>query len=93
MLTPLFHGVGPHDFNPKYVWSYSGLLVGFDPVAVDATGVRILTAKRRQFFGEDRPINPPPKHIFLADTRHHIGTADPDQIELVRLGWKEDILI
>ncbi len=93
MLTPLFHGTGPHHYNPEYIWRYNGLLAGFDPVAVDATGVSILTAKRNQFFGEVRPLNPPPKHIFLADTRHHLGTADPDKIELVRLGWKENILI
>ncbi|MCJ7523632.1 MAG: DUF362 domain-containing protein [Candidatus Aminicenantes bacterium] len=93
MLTPLFHSVGPHGFNPAYVWKYNGLLVGLDPVAVDATGARIIQAKRREFFGEDRPINPPPKHIELADTRHHLGTADPSKIELVKLGWQEGILI
>jgi len=92
-LTPLFHGVGPHHYNPKYVWDYKGLLVGLDPVAVDATGVRILNAKRSEFFGEDRPINPPPKHVYLADTRHHLGTADPDKIELVKLGWSEGDLL
>ena len=93
MLTPLFHSVGPHGFNPAYVWKYNGLLVGLDPVAVDATGARIIQAKRREFFGEDRPINPPPKHIELADTRHHLGTADPSKIELVKLGWQEGVLI
>ena len=93
MLTPLFHSVGPHGFNPAYVWKYNGLLVGLDPVAVDAIGARIIQAKRREFFGEDRPINPPPKHIELADTRHHLGTADPNKIELVKLGWQEGILI
>ncbi|MFH2107160.1 MAG: DUF362 domain-containing protein [Chrysiogenia bacterium] len=93
MLTPLFHSVGPHGFNPAYVWKYNGLLVGLDPVAVDATGARIIQAKRREFFGDDRPINPPPKHIELADTRHHLGTADPSKIELVRLGCSEGILI
>jgi hypothetical protein len=93
MLTPLFHGVGPHHFSAKYTWAYKGLLVGFDPVAVDATGVRIIQAKRKLFFKEDRPINPPPKHIFLADTRHNLGTADPNKIELIKLGWSDDILI
>ncbi|MBU4268279.1 MAG: DUF362 domain-containing protein [Acidobacteria bacterium] len=93
MLTPLFHSVGPHGFNPSYVWKYNGLLVGLDPVAVDATGARIIQAKRREFFGEDRPINPPPKHIGLADTRHHLGTADPNKIELIKLGGQDGILI
>jgi hypothetical protein len=93
MLTPLFHSVGPHGFNPAYVWKYNGLLVGLDPVAVDATGARIIQAKRREFFGDDRPINPLPKHIELADSRHRLGTADPNKIELIKLGWQEGILI
>jgi len=93
MLTPLFHSVGPHGFNPAYVWKYGGLIVSADPVAADATGARIIQAKRREFFGEDRPINPPPKHIGLADTRHHLGTADPGKIDLVKIGWQEGILI
>jgi hypothetical protein len=93
MLTPQFHGVGPHNFNPKYVWSYYGLLVGFDPVACDATGLRIIEAKRRDFFAEERPLSPPAKHIFLADTQYHLGTADPAKIELVKIGYDQDILI
>jgi hypothetical protein len=92
-LTPLFHGIGPHHYNPQYVWSYNGLLVGLDPVAVDAMGVRLLTAKRAEFFGEERPINPPPKHVYLADSRHHLGTADPNKIELIKLGWTDNSLI
>lgn len=93
MLTPLFHGIGPHHFNKKYTWEYKGMIVGFDPVAVDATGLRIIQAKRSEFFGEDTPLNPPAKHILLADTRHHLGTADPNKIDLIKLGWKEDLLI
>jgi hypothetical protein len=93
MLTPLFHGLGPHLYNPKFSWAYNGLLVGFDPVAVDATGLRIIEAKREEFFGENRPINPPAKHIALADTRHHLGNADPAKIELIKVGWDKDILI
>ncbi len=93
LLTPLFHGVGPHHFSPEYTWPYRGLLVGTDPVAVDSTGVRILLAKRKEFFGEVRPLNPPPKHVFLADTRHGLGTADPERIDLVKLGWQEGILL
>jgi hypothetical protein len=93
MLTPQFHGVGPHNFNPKYAWTYHGLVVGFDPVACDAVGLRIIEAKRRAFFGEERPLAPPAKHIALADTRHHLGTADPAKIELVRVGYDKDALI
>ena len=93
MLTPQFHHTGAHHYNPEYTWPYCGLLVGFDPVAVDSTGVRILRAKRLEHFKEERPINPPPKHVFLADTRHHLGTADPAKIDLIRIGWQEEALI
>lgn len=92
-LTPQFHGVGPHNFAPEYTWPYKGLLVGLDPVAVDTVGVRILVAKRKEHFKEERPLNPPPKHVFLADTRHHLGTADPERIEFVKIGWEEGILV
>jgi hypothetical protein len=93
MLTPQFHVLGPHSFNPKYVWSYFGFLVGVDPVAVDATGLRIIQAKRQEFFGEERPLSPPAKHILTADTEYHLGTADPNKIELVKIGYDQDIFI
>ena len=93
MFTPQFHGVGPHNFNPRYIWKYHGMIIGFDPVAVDSTGVRILQAKRKDYFGEMRPLNLPPKHVFLADSRHHLGTADPNKIKLIKLGYKENIFI
>jgi hypothetical protein len=87
MLTPLFHGSGPHHFNPEYLWRYNGLLLGTDPVAVDVIGAQILEARRREYFGENRPINPPAKHIQLADTRHKLGISDPERIDVIRLGW------
>ncbi len=93
MFTPLFHGVGPHHFNKAYTWDYNGLIIGFDPVAVDATGLRIIEAKRNDFFKQKKPLNPPAKHIQLADTRHHLGNADRNKINLVKLGWKDDCLI
>ena len=93
MFTPLFHSTGPHDFNPQYTWEYGGMIVGIDPVAVDSTGMRLIEAKRREYFGEERPIDPPPKHIFLADTRHHLGTADPEKIDLRKIGWADGAMI
>lgn len=93
MLTPQFHGVGPHSFNPKYVWSYFGFIVSFDPVAADSIGLRIIQAKRREFFGEDRPLSPPAKHIFTADTVYSLGTADPDKIGLIKLGYDQDAFV
>ncbi len=93
MFTPLFHGVGPHHYSKEYTWEYKGLIVSRDPVAADATGLRILQAKRREHFGEDRPFQMTPHHIFLADTKHHLGVSDAGRIELVKLGWEEGALI
>ncbi len=93
MMTPLFNSAGSRDYSEKYTWPYRGLIVGQDPVAVDATALRILEAKRREFFGEARPLKPPAHHIALADTRHHLGHADPAAIELIKLGDTDGILI
>jgi hypothetical protein len=93
MLTPLFHGVGPHHFSKQYVWPYSGLIVSRDPVAADATGARIIQAKRNSFFSTEKPISPPALHIGAADTQFGLGNSRPERIQLIRLGWEEDILI
>jgi hypothetical protein len=92
-LTPQFHGRGPHNFSRRYVWNYKGLIVGQDPVAVDSVGLRLIMAKRRKELGPDQEVPPVPKHISLADTKYGIGTADPEKIELVKLGWLDDVMI
>ena len=93
MLTPQFHSFGPHSFNPKYVWKYCGVILAFDPVAADATGLRIIEAIRREHFGEDRPLNPPAKHIQIAETKYRLGTADPEKIDLVKIGYDKEIFV
>jgi hypothetical protein len=93
MITPLFHGIGPHHFSRKYTWSYNGLIVSIDPVAADATGARIIQAKRNEYFGEERLISPRPLHIEAAETRFSLGNSRPARIELIKLGWDEDMLI
>ncbi len=91
-LTPLFYGRGPHHWDPRHVWPYRGIFVSRDPVAVDALGARLLQAKRRQYFGEDKPITPT-KHITMADRRHGLGVSDLKRIDLVRIGPEKDALI
>ena len=68
-------------------------MVSIDPVAVDAVGLRIIEAKRLEYFGENRPFQTPAKHIQLAETRHHLGVADQGKIELIKLGFTDEILI
>lgn len=93
MLTPMFHSVGPMGYSPEHIWNYCGLIVGTDPVACDTIGLKIIEAKRRSFFKEEKPLNPHAKHIEYADTRHHVGTSDLKKINLIRLGSAENILI
>ena len=93
MLTPQFHNIGPHHFDPSYTWPYGGLIASTDPVAADAVGLRIIQQKRRLVFGEDRPLQPTAHHIALADTEYGLGNAAMEKIELVRLGWQDDSLI
>jgi hypothetical protein len=93
MLTPQFHNIGPHHFDPMYTWPYKGLVVSTDPVAADAVGLRIIQARRREVFGEDRPLQPTAHHIQLAETVHGLGIANMDRIDLVRLGWDANALI
>ena len=92
-LTPQFYGRGAHFFDKRYVWAYKGLIVGTDPVAVDAIGAHLLQAKRVAFFGEDRPLDVPPIHIVAAEKQYHLGVSDLSRIQLIKLGWTEEVLI
>jgi len=92
-LTPQFYGRGAHFFDKRYVWPYKGLIVGMDPVAVDTVGAHLLQVKRIAFFGEDKALDVPPVHIVAADKKYHIGVSDLSRIQLIKLGWMEEVLI
>jgi hypothetical protein len=94
VLTPQFHAKGPHHFDRRYVWNYNGLLVGTDPVAIDAVALKLVTAKRLEVFGpRESRVMPYPRSIEAADKKHKLGTSDMASIDLVKLGWQEGILI
>jgi hypothetical protein len=92
-LTPQFYGRGANFFDKRYVWPYKGLIVGTDPVAVDAVGAHLLQSKRIAFFGEEKALDVPPVHIMVADKKYHLGVSDLSRIQLIKLGWMEEILI
>lgn len=92
-LTPQFHGRGPHHFSRRYVWPYKGLIAGTDVVAVDAIALQLLMAKRTEVLGAARALPPVPIHIEIADKVHGLGNSDLSKIDLIKLGWQEDILI
>ena len=92
-LTPQFYGRGAHFFDRRYVWPYKGLIVGTDPVAVDAIGAHLLQTKRIAHFGEDRALDVPPAHITQADKTYRLGVSDLRRIRLIKSGWMEEALI
>jgi len=92
-LTPQFYGRGANFFDKRYVWPYQGLIMGTDPVAVDAVGAHLLQVKRNGFFGEERALDVPPIHILVADKKYHLGVSDLSRIQLIKLGWMEEVLI
>jgi hypothetical protein len=92
-LTPQFYGRGANFFDRRYVWQYKGLIAGTDPVAVDAVGAELLRLKRVAHFGEDRALDVPPVHITLADKKYRLGVSDLKRIDIIKIGWTDDILL
>lgn len=79
-LRPLCHG-GPQ-VNPRYLFDYKAILVSTDPVAADVVCQRIIEEQRDKLgLG---PIQPPVKHVALADKKYHLGTSDWSNIELIK---------
>lgn len=93
LIRTQFYGRGPHYFDRRFVSDYKGLLIGKDPVALDAIGARLLQLQRIAYFGEDRPLDTTPKHIFVADQKYKLGVSDLRRIEVVKLGWMEGSFI
>jgi len=93
VLRTQFYNRGPHHFDRRFVSEYKGLLIGKDPVALDAVGARLLQLQRVAHFGEDRPLDNPPIHIFVADEKYKLGVSDLRRIDIVKLGWTEGTLI
>lgn len=62
-------------------------------VSVDAVGAELFKRKRIAFFGEDRALDVAPIHIVAADKKYHLGVSDLARIELIKLGWQEDVLL
>jgi len=93
LIRTQFYNRGAHHFDRRFVSEYKGLLIGQDPVALDAVGARLLQLQRTAHFGEDRPLDTTPKHIFVADEKYKLGVSDLRRIDVVKLGWMENSLI
>lgn len=76
---------GGPSFMPHWTWSYNGLIVGADPVALDYTGWKIIEKKRAEMGMKSlREIKREPTYISrAADSVHRLGTNDPKKIEVM----------
>lgn len=92
-FTPQFYGRGANFFDRRYVWPYKGIIVGTDPVAVDAVGAELLKRKRIAQFGEDRALDVAPVHITVADKKYKLGVSDLAKIDIMKTGWQEGMLL
>ncbi len=80
-----YYEMGPQ-IDPEYYYPYGAIIVGEDPVAVDAVGTVLLQGIRDEVAGEPWPITPPPKHVAIAESKYGLGVSDPARIELITLG-------
>ncbi|MDI6732453.1 MAG: DUF362 domain-containing protein [Planctomycetota bacterium] len=79
-IYPLYNG-GPSD-DPRYHWGYNGIIAGFDPVAVDIVGQRIIQKYRDKVL----PDTPKLRSDYLdtcAGGKYRLGTANLKEIEIV----------
>lgn len=83
-LKGVFEG-GPSARNPALQWFHNGLLLSFDPVALDTISHRFIEEARRT---HRRPslsrVGRPPIHIATASKRA-LGTNNPLMIDLVKV--------
>lgn len=93
LIRTQFYGRGAHFFDRRFVSDYRGLLIGKNPVALDAVGAHLLQLQRIAYFGDDRALDTTPKHIFVADEKYKLGVSDLRRIEVIKLGWMERALI
>ena len=66
-----------YDLGPmpveEYRWDFEGIIVGADPVAVDAVGTDVINKKRRKSHDSRAEIKPYPRHI---KTAHEKGLGE-----------------
>ncbi len=79
--------------DPRYKWSYNGLIAGSDPVAVETVSVKIIMEKRQALRGEYWPLSPPPVCVEAADRVYGLGTSKLKNIRIRKSGWMQDSLV
>jgi uncharacterized protein (DUF362 family) len=78
---------GGPSYMPQWTWPYNGLLVSRDPVALDYIGWQIIERKRAAMGMKSlKDLKREPTYIATAaDSKHRLGTNDPNRIEVVEV--------
>jgi hypothetical protein len=63
-------------------WYWAGILLGRDPLAVEAAAISVINEKRK---AEGLAALPLPRYLAIAGEKYKLGTCDPARIEQVRL--------
>lgn len=79
------HMAGEEDGSPE-TWLYRGVLVSYDPVALDAVGRSILLDKFRETNQDVSELQPPVAYLKPASERYRLGQHDLAKIEVVTTG-------
>ncbi len=75
---------GGPSFMPHWRWTFNGLLVATDPVALDYTGWQLIEKKRKEMgLPSLKEAEREPTYIATAaDARHRLGINDPEKIKV-----------
>ena len=84
-ITAQYEG-GP-SFMPHWTWSFNGLIIGKDPVALDQTAWQFIEKKRAEMGLKSlHDAGREPVYIVTAaDAQHRLGNNDPKKIELLQI--------
>ncbi len=84
-LTAQCEGGPP--FMPQWAWNYNGLIIGFDPVAIDMIGWDIIEQKRKEMgLPSLKQAGREPSYIATAgDAEHRLGTSDLSRTKIIRI--------
>ncbi|HID10336.1 MAG TPA: DUF362 domain-containing protein [Candidatus Latescibacteria bacterium] len=82
-LVAQYEGGPP--YMPQWTWPFGALLLSVDPVALDYVGWQIIERKRAEkgLPSLEEAGRKPQYILTAADPEHHLGTADPDLIEVL----------
>ena len=63
-------------------WYWAGIIMGIDPLAVDATAIGVMNEKRALEKVDPLPI---PEYLKIAEKKYNLGTTDAAKIEQIKI--------